>query len=744
MKQIIIFLFFLFLGLNLNSQSPLKMSYQAVVRSSSNELVKSSPVGMRISILQGSATGIEVYKEIFNPNPQTNSNGLVTIEIGAGTVIAGIFANIDWSSGPYFLKTETDPTGGTNYTITGTSQLLSVPYALHAQTAESISGGIAETDPVYTASPSKGITAGNITNWNNAFGWGNHTGLYRPLSYVPAWAEISSNPFSFTSVSSNQLIRYNSTTGKWENWSPTYLTSYTETDPVWTVASSNYYTKTNLQTSGGSQVHFGNITNKPTTLAGYGITDAFNGTWVNLTGKPTTIAGYGITDAMSTSHAANAITATNITNWNTAYSWGNHSGLYRPIGYVPVWSEITANPFLITSAANNQLLKYNSISGKWENWTPNFITGYTEADPAFVAWNKSTGISITASQVSDFQSNVTNNSAVIANTAKNNYPAADATKLAGIAVGAEVNVNSDWNASSGDAQVINKPATLAGYGITDAVNTTGDQTIAGKKTFSNMITGALNANNTIISNVANPTSNQDAATKSYVDALKSQIEELKVLLGRVKDIDGNVYNTVNIGNQEWMVENLKTTKYRNGDLVGTTNPPNLDISGEINPKYQWAPQYNISNVIYFGRLYTWDVVNDSRGICPVGWHAPSDSEWTILTDYLTNNGYGYQGSGDDVAKSIASAEWWDTYSTSGGAIGYGPASNNSSGFSGVPAGYRASDGSGGSIGNITYWWSSTEYDATRAWLRWMIYNQSVVIIDAGNKLFGNSIRCLRD
>ena len=112
------------------AQAPQKMSYQAVIRNASNALVTNAAVGMRISILQGSATGTEIYKEIYNPNPQTNANGLLTLEIGSGLVITGTFATIDWSASPYFIKTETDPAGGTNYTITGTSQLLSVPYAL--------------------------------------------------------------------------------------------------------------------------------------------------------------------------------------------------------------------------------------------------------------------------------------------------------------------------------------------------------------------------------------------------------------------------------------------------------------------------------------------------------------------------------------------------------------------------------------------------------------------------------------
>ena len=120
---------------NVLAQVPQKMSYQAVLRNSSNALITSSPVGMKISILQGSATGTVVYSE--TQTPATNANGLVSIEIGGGTG----FSTINWANGPYFIKTETDPLGGTNYTITGTSQLLSVPYALHAKTAESVVGG---------------------------------------------------------------------------------------------------------------------------------------------------------------------------------------------------------------------------------------------------------------------------------------------------------------------------------------------------------------------------------------------------------------------------------------------------------------------------------------------------------------------------------------------------------------------------------------------------------------------------
>ena len=150
------------------AQSPEKMSYQAVIRNSRNALVTNTQVGMQISILQYSANGTTVYLE--TQTPTSNANGLVSVEIGAGTVVGGDFTTIDWANGPYFIKTETDPAGGTSYTITGTSQLLSVPYALHAKTAETVTGGISETDPVYSGSDAANIKATDITNLSNLSG----------------------------------------------------------------------------------------------------------------------------------------------------------------------------------------------------------------------------------------------------------------------------------------------------------------------------------------------------------------------------------------------------------------------------------------------------------------------------------------------------------------------------------------------------------------------------------------------
>ena len=143
MKKLTLCAIGLLLTTQLFGQAPQKMSYQSVIRNASGQLITNSNVGIQISVLQGSPAGLAVYIERHTTS--TNANGLVSLEIGSGTVIAGNFAGIDWSTGSYFLKTETDPNGSTTYSISGTSQLLSVPYALYAATSGNSGGGSGST-----------------------------------------------------------------------------------------------------------------------------------------------------------------------------------------------------------------------------------------------------------------------------------------------------------------------------------------------------------------------------------------------------------------------------------------------------------------------------------------------------------------------------------------------------------------------------------------------------------------------
>jgi len=226
----------------------------------------------------------------------------------------------------------------------------------------------------------------------------------------------------------------------------------------------------------------------------------------------------------------------------------------------------------------------------------------------------------------------------------------------------------------------------------------------------------------------------------------------------VKDIDGNAYPTVSIGKQVWMAENLKTTRYCNGDFIGTTTPATLDIELESAPKYQWAYDGNESNVPSLGRLYTWYVATDSRKVCPKGWHVPTDSEWTELTDYLINNGYdygtGYQGM--DIAKSLASTSGWVPDETPGSA-GNDQKSNNITGFSALPGGARAEGGKFIDLGHVGVWWTATEkgtafrqvisgetVNAPGGVFRDIYHDYCYVNSYSNNKKYGLSIRCLKD
>ena len=126
-------------SIGLWAQTPQKMSYQAVIRDASGYLITSTAVGMRVSIIPDTISASPVYVE--TQTPTTNANGLATIAIGTGTVVSGSFSTINWGTGVYFIKTEIDPTGGSSYSITSSQQLMSVPYALYAQTSGSSGSG---------------------------------------------------------------------------------------------------------------------------------------------------------------------------------------------------------------------------------------------------------------------------------------------------------------------------------------------------------------------------------------------------------------------------------------------------------------------------------------------------------------------------------------------------------------------------------------------------------------------------
>jgi uncharacterized protein (TIGR02145 family) len=217
--------------------------------------------------------------------------------------------------------------------------------------------------------------------------------------------------------------------------------------------------------------------------------------------------------------------------------------------------------------------------------------------------------------------------------------------------------------------------------------------------------------------------------------------------GMVTDADGNVYQTVKIGNQVWMAENLRVTKYNDG------SPIPLDTStttwkNAATPKYCFYKNTTASDSINkYGAIYNWYVVNPAnpRKIAPPGWHVPSDTEWDTLQNFLIAKGYNWDGAitGNRIAKSLATKTDWGFFSFAG-AIGGDLTKNNSSGFSALPGGCRDDQGAFSYQGGIGFWWSATQADATGAWNRYLYYNRDYLFRNGDYKSCGIAVRLLMD
>jgi len=227
--------------------------------------------------------------------------------------------------------------------------------------------------------------------------------------------------------------------------------------------------------------------------------------------------------------------------------------------------------------------------------------------------------------------------------------------------------------------------------------------------------------------------------------------------GTVTDTDGNTYKTVSIGTQEWMAENLKTTKYRNGDLIETSKKPTTDLTKVENPKYQWVYDANETNATTYGRLYTWFAVTDNRNIAPAGWHVPTKWEWRLMKFYLLANDY-------YPAKSLSATTNWIASAKAGGVGNTDfPEKRNTTGFNALPGGYRFNLGDNKfgpgaflTMGSYAYWWTASErrseykvnyktvIDVDKAYQIYLSSDKAELVEDNSSKKDGFSVRCIKD
>ena len=211
----------------------------------------------------------------------------------------------------------------------------------------------------------------------------------------------------------------------------------------------------------------------------------------------------------------------------------------------------------------------------------------------------------------------------------------------------------------------------------------------------------------------------------------------------IYDVEGTLYNLITINGQVWMKENLKTATYNTGVAIPTTTT--VDLRGEATPKYQWVYNNDNANLNLYGRLYTFYAVTDPAGVCPTGFHVPTDLELWTLQHFLIDNGFAFTPGLQDIGKSMASTSGWTTDPTAGN-VGNNQSTNNSSGFSAVPAGYRKSNGDPvvwHELGTSIYFRSSTEDTPPASWYYSLLFNSSILGRASYASFNGYSVRCVK-
>lgn len=200
--------------------------------------------------------------------------------------------------------------------------------------------------------------------------------------------------------------------------------------------------------------------------------------------------------------------------------------------------------------------------------------------------------------------------------------------------------------------------------------------------------------------------------------------------GSMKDNDGFTYKTIEIGNQTWMAENLRSTKFRNGETIPEINS-NSAWAALTSPAYSsYENTTDIDELATYGRLYNWFVVSDSRNIAPEGWHVPSTEEWAQLATQLG----GMEVAGGKIKE--AGNTHWNAPNTS---------ANNSSGFTALPSGRREyNDGRFINTGFNAFWWTSSAYNPDYSWYYQVNYDFASVIVANFHKQYGFSIRLIKD
>jgi uncharacterized protein (TIGR02145 family) len=782
---------------SLFAQAPEKFTYQAVVRNASNALVTNANVGVRVSILQGSATGNAVYVETHTAT--TNANGLLTLEIGGGTVQQGIFTNINWSSGSFFLKTETDPNGGSNYSMATTQQLLSVPYALYSKEAgNGFSGDYNDLTNKPTNVSAFNNDAGYVTNNNipsipmyvSAFinDMGYLTGYtetdpqfnawdkdYNDLINTPVIPTVPTNVSAFNNDAGyitnadipeiptvpTNVSAFNNDAGYITNADipeiptvPTNVSAFTN-DVPYLVAEQQILSISNdtIFLTGGSFVKlptatvgfsgdYNDLTNKPTIPQTVGeLTNDAN--YITLEQVPAQVNA----DWNATSGAAEILNKPTIPTVPTDVSAFNNDAGYITNADIPEISTVPTN----VSAFNND-------AGYITNADIPEIPTVPDSVSAFI--NDAGYLTNALCDTEDFCQLVQMVRGLIDEVASLRDSLEEMKNTMVKIKTPTVVIDSITDIQRHSAKIWVSVTNDGGGNITrlgfcwDTLTspTVEQQHLELEQVQDNRFAATMGSLNleTLYYVRAYAANNAGLAysTESSFTTMPSFDAQPCPGHETVTDYDGNVYNTVMIDDQCWTKENLRSQHFPNGIEIPLGN------GSSENAPYRYAPNNDENNVAAYGYLYNWQAfmngagssnANPSgiQGICPQGWHVPSMAEWIQLTDYVSSQSQYWCGENSSfIAKALSSATGWTWSYNITCTVANDKESNNITGFSATPAGYNSQNNSY-YFGKNAMYYSSTENSSSEVLgIVLEALGQEVATSYVMPKEWGISVRCV--
>jgi uncharacterized protein (TIGR02145 family) len=781
--RIIIMVFFPVFAI---SQVPQKINFQSVLRNTTGEVVSNSSVSLRISILSGTITGTSIYSETHTKT--TDAGGLMSLQIGSGTVLSGVFGDINWGSSAHFIKLEADFSGGSNFVVLGTQELMSVPYALYASktdtSALNLTSRLAtKLNATDTVSLSNRINANANTNSGSS-----DTSLLNLTNRFSTKLNVTDTTILSNRIDTKAPINNPTFTGTVGGISKTMvgLGNVDNTSDAGKPISTATQTALDLKapinnptftgTVGGiskTMVGLGNVDN--TSDAGKPISSATQ-TALDLKApinNPTftgTVAGIdktmvGLPNVDNTTDANKPISTATQTALdlkapiNNPTFMGTVAGIDKTMVGLPNVDNTTDANKPISFATQTALDLKAPIN------SPNFTGTVAGIDKTMVGLGNVDNTSDAGKPISSATQTALDLKAPINNPTFTGTVAGIDKTMVGLP-----NVDNTTDA--------NKPISSATQtALNNKLNETDTATMLStylRKTDTASLSERINTKlNSSVIDLGNQTGNiiywdnnlgkfrilapgtagqvlkmSSSGIPEWGTVATTSVPAFSPCGTTISDIDGNSYNTVLIGAQCWTKENLRVRRYNNGtsilfDATGgsggsSTTWQNLTIGAHT--IYANDSTATPSNLTKYGYLYNWYAAKgiyttgniastDTLNICPSGWHVPTDADWTTLTIEL---------GGESVAggkmKSIGTSFW---NSPNQGAM-------NESGFSALPGGFRFNDGYFDAISNIAFFWSASEHDSDEAWRRSLNAISGSVSRANDSKTFGASVRCLRD